>query len=132
MQFSWDFLLNMLENDDSKLQTKFREHINSNIFKIIKKNKIMASYLPLWPPNFESLPYPRGRWYVQNFFAKMRGKDELKGTRSNLPLGYVFLSTGAKTVWGVVATPLRRTRVTELSWYTNASKWDANCILNED
>ena len=36
MQFSWDVLLNMLENDDSNLQTKFGVHINSNIFKIIK------------------------------------------------------------------------------------------------
>ena len=29
-------LLNMLENDDSKLQTKFSVHITSNIFKIIQ------------------------------------------------------------------------------------------------
>ena len=35
------------------------------------------------PPNFESLPFPRCRWQVRNFFAKMKGKDELEGTRSN-------------------------------------------------
>ena len=36
MQFSWDFLLNMLENDDFSLQTKFGVHITSRIFKITK------------------------------------------------------------------------------------------------
>ena len=36
MQYSWDFLLNMLENDDSNLQTKVRVHITSNNFKIIQ------------------------------------------------------------------------------------------------
>ena len=29
-------LLDMLDNDDSNLQTKFRVHIASNIFKIIQ------------------------------------------------------------------------------------------------
>ena len=37
----------------------------------------------------------------------------LKVPGAILPLG-AFLSTGAKTVWGVVATPLRRTRVNNL------------------
>ena len=41
----------------------------------------------------------------------MRGKGELEGTRSNFNLGLAFLSTGATTVWGVVAIPFRRTRV---------------------
>ena len=36
MRFSWDFLQNMSENDHSNLQTKFGEHITSNIFKIIQ------------------------------------------------------------------------------------------------
>ena len=39
MRFSSDFfffLLNMLENVDSNLQTNFRVHITSNIFKIIQ------------------------------------------------------------------------------------------------
>ena len=36
MRFSWDFLLNMLENNDSNLQTKFGVHITSNIFQINK------------------------------------------------------------------------------------------------
>ena len=35
MRLSWEFLLNMLENDDSNLQTKFSVHITSIIFKII-------------------------------------------------------------------------------------------------
>ena len=36
MQFSWDFLLNMFDYDDSNLQTKFRVRITSNSFKIIQ------------------------------------------------------------------------------------------------
>ena len=35
----------------------------------------------------------------------------LKVPLAMLSLGCVFLSTGAKTVLGVVATPLRRTRI---------------------
>ena len=31
-----EFLLDMLENDDSNLKTKFRVYITSNIFEIIK------------------------------------------------------------------------------------------------
>ena len=55
------FVQNMLENDDSNLQTKLRVHITSNIFKIIQfKNRWIAP-TPR-PPNFESLPYPQGRW----------------------------------------------------------------------
>ena len=61
MRFSWDFLQNMLQNGDSNLQTNFGVHITSNIFKIIQfKNQRIAP--PPRPPNFESLPYPRGRW----------------------------------------------------------------------
>ena len=61
MRFSWDFLQNLLENGDSNLQTKFEVHITSNIFKIIQfKNHGIAPTPP--PPNFESLPYPWGRW----------------------------------------------------------------------
>ena len=117
MLFSLDFLLYMLESDHSNLQTNFWVHITSNIFRIIQFwNHGIAQ--PPWPPNFESLPYPRGRWWVRHFFAKMRGKDELKGPRSNLP---PFLSTGAKTVWGVVATPLRRTSVND--WTGMISVW---------
>ena len=37
---------------------------------------------PPRPTNFESLPYPP-EGVGLNFFAKMRGKDELKGTWSN-------------------------------------------------
>ena len=34
MRFLWELLLNMLENDDFNLQTKFGVYITSNIFKI--------------------------------------------------------------------------------------------------
>ena len=36
MRFSWDFLQNVLDNGHSNLQTKFGEHITSNIFKTIQ------------------------------------------------------------------------------------------------
>ena len=38
---------------------------------------------PPRPPNFESLPYPRGGGRFDLFFARKGGKDERKGTRSN-------------------------------------------------
>ena len=72
----------MLENGHSNLQTKFAVHITSNIFKIIQF-KIKGSHQPPSPPNFESLPYPVVRGRFDFFFAKMKGKDELEGTRSN-------------------------------------------------
>ena len=83
----------MLENDHSNLQTKFGVHIASNNFQnntILKSRDRTNPPLPR-PPIFENLPYPRGRWWVRNFFAKMRGKDELKGTRSNFtPWLHIF------------------------------------------
>ena len=66
MQFLWDVLLNMLENDDSKLQTKFGVHITPNIFKIIQFQYHGIAPTP-WPPNFESLPYPPGKVVDSNF-----------------------------------------------------------------
>ena len=53
---------NILENDDSNLQTKFSVHITSNIFKIIKflNHGITPIPPPSRPPNFEGLSYPRG------------------------------------------------------------------------
>ena len=41
----------------------------------------------------------------------MRGRMNWKVPGAISSLGCAFLSTGTKTVWGVVATPLRRTRV---------------------
>ena len=74
MPFSWVVLLNMLENDDSKLQTKFGVHITSNIFKIIP---ILKSWDGTNPPNLPTLKaYPTsgegGRFKI--FFAKMTEK----------------------------------------------------------
>ena len=104
MWSSWDvFLLNMLETDDSNCKQSL-ECISLQIFfKITKILKSRDYTNPSWSPNFESLPHPR-EVVSSNFFAKMREKDELKGTWSNniLPLGCVFLSTWVKTVWGIV------------------------------
>ena len=56
MQFSWDFLLNMLENYNSNLQTKFGVHITSNIFK---NNQISKSRDYTNPPDLPTLKaYP--------------------------------------------------------------------------
>ena len=51
MQFSWDFLLNMLENDDSNLQTKFKVYIITSP-----------------TPNFEAAYIPPGELVGSNFF----------------------------------------------------------------
>ena len=51
MRFSWDFLLNMLENDDSNLQTKVGVHITSNIFK--KSNFKITGLHQLPHPGFQ-------------------------------------------------------------------------------
>ena len=62
MRFSWDFLQDILEDDDYNLQTKFGVRITSNIFKI---NLILKSlnYTTTPPPTTQlwSLPYPRGK-----------------------------------------------------------------------
>ena len=50
----------MFENDDSNLQTKFGADVASNIFKITKSKNHGITPAP-WPPDFESLPYLRGR-----------------------------------------------------------------------
>ena len=76
MQFSWDLLLNILENDDSNLQTKFRVHITSNIFQ---NNPILKSQDYTNPPNLPTCSYPTPRGGGRfDFF-------ELKGTQSNFP-----------------------------------------------
>ena len=75
------FLQNMLENGDSNLQTKFGVHNTSNIFKIIEfKNHGINQPPDL--PTLKAYPTPgvSGRFEI---FPKMKGKDELEGTRSN-------------------------------------------------
>ena len=100
MRFSWDILLNMLENDVCNLQTNFGVHITSNIFKIIQfKNHIITP-----PPSQWKLAPSSGDmvgvlfcfvclfvcfflffffffFFAFFFFAKMSGKDELKVTQ---------------------------------------------------
>ena len=100
----------MLENDHSNLQTKFGVHITSNIFKIIQfKNHGIEP--PPHLPTLKAYPTPGvgGRFGI--FSLKWRERMNLKVPGAILPLGCAILSTRAKTVRGVVATPLRRTRV---------------------
>ena len=61
MGFSWDCLLNMLENDDSNLETNFWVHIASNIFKIIQFQNHGITPTP-YLPTLKSYPTPRGKW----------------------------------------------------------------------
>ena len=82
MRFSWDFLQNMLENGHFNLQTNLWLHITSNIFKI-SNSKITGSHQPPYLPTLKAYPTPGVGGGFENFFAKMKGKDELEGTRSN-------------------------------------------------
>ena len=59
--------------------------------------KITGLHQPPQPPNFESLPYPRGRLYVQNFFAKIKRKDELTDNQIKFtPLMCIFEHQGER------------------------------------
>ena len=58
MRFSWDFLQNMLENDNSNLQTNLWVHITSNDFQNIQLKNHGIAPTPPQPPNFESLTLP--------------------------------------------------------------------------
>ena len=58
MQFSWDFLQNMLENGHSNLQTKFGVHITSNIFKIIQFKNHWIAPPPPDLPTLKTYPTP--------------------------------------------------------------------------
>ena len=88
------------------------ECISLQIFSKYPIQKSWDRTNPPLPPNFESLPYPRCRWQVRNFFAKMKGKDELEGTRSNFtPWLCDFEHQGDNRQGGLVQPPLRRTRV---------------------
>ena len=66
MNFHGIFLLNMLENDDSKLQNKVWSTYHFKHFqkKSNFKNHMIAP-TPSQPPNLESSPYPAegGRFY---------------------------------------------------------------------
>ena len=72
----------MLENDHSNLQTKFGVHFTSNIFKIIQFKNHGNAPTPPHLPTLKAYPTP-GLGGSSKFFAKMKGKDELEGTRSN-------------------------------------------------
>ena len=87
------FLQNMLENDNSNLQTNLWVHITSNIFKI-SNSKIMGSHQPPWPPNFESLPYPGVGGRFEIFSLKWRERMNLKVPGAILPLGCAIWAPG--------------------------------------
>ena len=70
-EITWTILPNMLDNGNSNLQRKFGVH---NHLKYFQNNQTLKSrdYAnPLWPPKFESFPYPRGRGggRFDSFFA---------------------------------------------------------------
>ena len=102
----------MLENGHSYLQTKFGVHITSNIFKTIQF-KIAGSHEPPPLPTLKAYPTPGVGGRFEFFSLKWRKRMNLKVPGAILPLGCTILSTRAKTVRGVVATPLRRTKVNQ-------------------
>ena len=106
MRFSWFFFQNMLENGHSNLQTKFRVHITSNIFKKIQfKNHRIAPTPPtsqLWKLTLP--PGVGGRFEI--FSLKSRERMNLKVPWAILPLDCAILNTRAKTVRGLLQPPL--------------------------
>ena len=84
MQFSWDFLQNMLENGYSNMQTKFGVHITSNIFKIIQfKNHGIAPTPDL--PTLKPYPTPGVGGRFTFFSLKWRERMNLKVPWAILP-----------------------------------------------
>ena len=79
MRFSWDFLQNMLENGHSNLQTYHLKYFQN----IQLKNHGIAPNPPPDLPTLKAYPTPGIGGRFEIFFAKMKGKDELEGTRSN-------------------------------------------------
>ena len=98
----------MLENGHSNLQTKFGVHITSNIFK--KSNLKITGSRDL--PTLKAYP-TRGVGGRFDFLsAKMKGKDEVEGTRSNFtPWLCDFEHQGENCLGGCCNPRLRRTRV---------------------
>ena len=141
MRFSWDFLQNMLENGHSNLQTKFGVHITSNSFKIIQfKNHGIAPTPPPDLPTLKAYPTPGVGGRFEIFSLKWRERLNLKLPGAILPLGCAILSTRVKTVRGVVATSLMRTRVNAAifradNFYLNSScaffggKNEISCVV---
>ena len=96
MPFSWDFLLNVLENDDSNSQTQFGVLITSN-------NQIFKSRDYTNPPDLTTLKaYPTPEKVVGSFFiTKIREKDELKGMCSNFTPWLSFFDHRVENCLGV-------------------------------
>ena len=124
MRFSWDFLQNMLENDNSNLQTNLWVHITSNIFKI-SNSKIMGSHQPPDLPTLKAYPTPDVGGRFEFFSLKWRERMNLKVPGAILPLGCAILSTRAITVRGgwYNPPPRRRTRV---------KQWPSLKLLNNN
>ena len=99
------FAKKMLENGHSNLQTKLWVHITSNIFKIIHFKNHGIAPTPPDLPILKAYPTPGvgGRFGICSL--KWRERMNLKVPGAILPLGCAILSTRAKTLRGVVATP---------------------------
>ena len=77
-------------------------------FKYFQNNQYFLITLPL--PTLK-LTLLSGEVVGSIFFAKMRGKNEPKGSRSNFTLQLCVFEQRGGNCLGVVATPLRKTRV---------------------
>ena len=70
IRISQGFLLIQKENDNSKIQLHSMQIFLKMATSNFEKLKKVAS-----PSDFDSLPYPRVRWYPKFYFIKMTGKD---------------------------------------------------------
>ena len=87
------------------------ECISLQIFSKKSNLKITGSHQPPDLPTLKAYPTPGVGVRFEIFSLKCRERMNFKVPGAILPLGCAILSTRAKTVRGVVATPLRRTRV---------------------
>ena len=105
MQFSWDFLQNMLENGHSNLQTNLWVHITSNIFKI-SNSKITGSHQPPDLPTLKAYPTPGvgGRFGI---WRENEGKGwTWRYPEQFYPLAVRFWAPVRKPLGGLVQPPL--------------------------
>ena len=107
--------------------------ISLQIFSKLPNFKIMGLHQPPPPsPNFESLPYPRCRWYrFEMFSLKWREMMNLKIPGANFPLWCAFWAPDRKLLWVVVATSLRRTRVNAVhDWMQSIISYQFNELIS--
>ena len=103
MWFSWDILQSMLENDDSKLQSKFGVHITSNIFKIIQFKNYGIAPTPL--PTLKAYPTLGEGGRFKFFSLKWWERMNLKVPGAIYPSAASFWAPVQKLFEGLLQSP---------------------------